>query len=270
MALGANDFAQPQECSRRVATSIQPAPQRPLSPRLGTWQIRPLSGQGDMATLDNDHVKQAYARWAPVYDIAFTAVMRAGRRAAAVAASQASLATLQGAGQQSLVLDVGVGTGLELPMFDPRTRVVGVDLSEPMLHRARMRVATGNLGQVVGLVAMDANRLGFADATFDAAVAPYVMTVVPEPERTLDELTRVVKPGGEIVLVNHIGAESGPIAHIERWLGRRSASLGWRPEFPWEIIGDWIDKRRDITLLERRLLSPMGLFTLVRLRVAAG
>src|SRR6185503_18838904 len=102
---------------------------------------------------------------------------------------------------------------------------------------------------------MDANQLAFADATFDAAVAPYVITVVPEPERTLDELARVVKPGGEIVLVNHIGAETGSMARIEAWLGRRSASLGWRPEFPWEIIGNWIASRADISLLERRPLA---------------
>ena len=92
------------------------------------------------------------------------------------------------------------------------------------------------------------------------------LTVVPEPERTLDEMARVVKPGGEIVLVNHIGAESGPIAAIEAWLGKRSASLGWRPQFPWSILGDWIARRPDIELLERRTLAPFGLFTLVRMK----
>ena len=90
---------------------------------------------------------------------------------------------------------------------------------------------------------MDAMRLAFSDSCFDAAVAPYVLTVVPDPAATLDELMRVVKPGGEIVLVNHVGAESGPIAAIEAWLGRRSAALGWRPQFPWAIIADWIAAR---------------------------
>ena len=84
-------------------------------------------------------------------------------------------------------------------------------------------------------------RLAFPDASVDVVVAPYVMTVVPEPGRTLDEFARVVKPGGEIVLVNHIGAQFGMRARIEGWLARRSASLGWRPEFPWSVIGDWID-----------------------------
>ncbi len=70
---------------------------------------------------------------------------------------------------------------------------------------------------------MDATRLAFPSAHFDSVVAPYVLTVVPDPAATLDELARVVKPGGEIVLVNHVGADFGPIAWIERWLGKKSA-----------------------------------------------
>jgi phosphatidylethanolamine/phosphatidyl-N-methylethanolamine N-methyltransferase len=196
----------------------------------------------EIAQLENAHVEEAYARWAPVYDLAFTAVMAPGRRAAVAAAQR----------RGGLILDVGVGTGLELPMFDPEVSVVGVDLSEPML-------------QVAGLCVMDATRLAFPDAHFDAVVAPYVLTVVPDPAATLDELARVVKPGGEIVLVNHVGADSGPIAWAESWLGKKSASLGWRPEFPWAILGDWIAARSDMRLVERRKIAPLGLFTLARI-----
>jgi phosphatidylethanolamine/phosphatidyl-N-methylethanolamine N-methyltransferase len=209
-----------------------------------------------LATIENAHVEAAYARWAPVYDFTFELVMRQGRRAAAAAASRPG----------GTVLDVGVGTGLELPMFATGTRVVGVDLSEPMLRRAAARVRRMRLSDVDGLVVMDAMRLAFPDASFDAVVAPYVLTVVPDPAATLDELLRVVKPGGEIVLVNHVGAEKGPIAAIEAWLGRRSASLGWRPQFPWAVIGKWIEAQAGVRLLERRALAPLGLFTLVRLQ----
>lgn len=213
-------------------------------------------GAPNLATIENAHVEEAYARWAPVYDLVFTAVMKPGRTAAAAAASRPG----------GLVLDVGVGTGLELPMFAKGTRLVGVDLSEPMLRIAQKRVAKESLIDVEGLVVMDAMRMAFADDHFDAVVAPYVLTVVPDPAKTLDELARVTKPGGEIVLVNHVGAERGPIAAIEAWLGKRSASLGWRPEFPWSVLGDWIASRADMTLVERRTLAPLGLFTLARIR----
>jgi phosphatidylethanolamine/phosphatidyl-N-methylethanolamine N-methyltransferase len=209
----------------------------------------------EIAQLENAHVEEAYARWAPVYDLAFTAVMAPGRRAAVAAAQR----------RGGLILDVGVGTGLELPMFDPEVSVVGVDLSEPMLRRAQMRTANEKLLQVAGLCVMDATRLAFPAAHFDAVVAPYVLTVVPDPAATLDELARVVKPGGEIVLVNHVGADSGPIAWAESWLGKKSASLGWRPEFPWTILGDWIAARSDMRLVERRKIAPLGLFTLARI-----
>ncbi len=209
----------------------------------------------ELARLENAHVEEAYARWAPVYDLAFAAIMAPGRRAAVAAAQR----------RGGLILDVGVGTGLELPMFDPTVSVIGVDLSEPMLRRAQSRVTQEKLLQVAGLSVMDATRLAFPTAHFDAVVAPYVLTVVPDPAATLDELARVVKPGGEIVLVNHVGAESGPVAWVESWLGKNSASLGWRPEFPWAILGDWIAARSDLRLVERRKIAPLGLFTLSRI-----
>ncbi len=214
---------------------------------------RPGHGRGH--GLANADVEAAYARWAPVYDLTFALVMRAGRRAAAAAASRPG----------GRVLDIGVGTGLELPMIDRRTRITGADLSRPMLQRAQARVRAERLDNVDGLVVMDAMHLAFADATFDAVVAPYVLTVVPDPRASLDEWWRVLKPGGEIVLVNHVGAERGPVAAIEAWMGRRAARLGWHPQFPWATIGDWIAARPDATLHERRVLAPLGLFTLTRI-----
>jgi phosphatidylethanolamine/phosphatidyl-N-methylethanolamine N-methyltransferase len=206
-------------------------------------------------TLDNAHVEEAYARWAPIYDLVFAAVMRPGRKAVAAAANRLG----------GLVLDVGVGTGLELPMFDPKLRLIGVDLSAPMLQRARARIRAQSLHHVAGLVVMDAMHLGFADESFDTVVVPYVLTVVPKPDACLNEWLRVVKKGGEIILVNHIGAESGPMALLEAWLAKHSASLGWRPEFPWSVVGDWIAANPHVKLVERRALAPFGTFTLARI-----
>ncbi len=211
------------------------------------------------ADLDYRSVERAYARWAPVYDLVFDRVMAAGRRAAVAAAMRVG----------PRILDVGVGTGLELPYFDRHARVVGVDLSEPMLRKAKARIADHSLRQVFGLCVMDAARLGFAESSFDAVVAPYFITVVPKPVETLDELIRVVRPGGEVVLVNHIGAENGPRAAFEKWLARQTRHLGWRPEFPWSCIADWCTRRGHVDLIERRAVPPLGLFTLVRLRKRA-
>lgn len=210
----------------------------------------------ESSAISNADVESAYARWAPIYDVVFTAFMKPGRKAGA-----AAINALGGR-----VLDVGVGTGLELPMFGDHVKITGIDLSEPMLAVARKRVATLGLKNVEDLRAMDAMALEFPDASFDAIVAPYVLTVVPDAHRTLDEMARVVKQGGEIVLVNHIGAEKGMMARIEAWLGRRAAALGWRPEFPWSTVGDWLAKRPDIQLLERRKLPPLELFTLIRMK----
>lgn len=210
---------------------------------------------GDPAVLDNKHVKKSYARWAPVYDLVFELVLRPGRKAAAAAADRLG----------GHVLDVGAGTGLELPMFDRRTRLTGIDLSEPMLRRAQRRVSAKALGNVEGLAVMDAARLAFPDAHFDAVVAPYVLTVVPEPRASLDELARVVKPGGEIILVNHFGSGRGPMAWIESALAKSSAELGWQPEFAWSVLGDWFEFTPSVRLVERRKLPPFGLFTLARI-----
>ncbi len=207
--------------------------------------------------LDNCDVEAAYARWAPIYDLTFAAMMRPGRRAVAAIASEVD----------GPVLDVGVGTGLELPMFSRSTNIFGIDLSEPMLRRAAQRVTREGLSNISGLARMDATRMAFADASFACVVAPYVLTVAPEPEAMLDELARVVRPGGQIVLVNHVSNKDDPFAILEKWLDRHVApKLGWRPQFPFSIIGDWIDQRPDVTLIERRPLAPFGLFTLTRIQ----
>ncbi len=219
-----------------------------LAPAAGRLSREPV--------LDNKHVKESYARWAPIYDFAFTLVLRPGRKAAAGAVGRIG----------GKVLDVGVGTGLELPMFDKKIQVTAMDLSEPMLRRAKERVRAKSLGNVEGLVVMDALRLAFPDGHFDAVVAPYVLTVVPEPRASLDEMVRVVRPGGEIVLVNHFGAGKGLIGWVESFLARRSARLGWRPEFPWSILGDWLAANTNVRLVERRKLPPLGLFTLTRIQ----
>ena len=204
--------------------------------------------------LDKATIAKAYARWAPVYDLVFGAVFDRGRKAAIAAAERIG----------GRILDVGVGTGLSLTDYSPGNRVCGVDLSEPMLRKAHERVIEFGLPNVDALAVMDAERLGFPDAYFDVVVAQYVITVVPDPEATLDEFARVTKPGGEIILVNHIGAEEGLRKAFERWFAPMARRLGWRPEFPWARLSSWADRAAGIRVIERRPMPPLGHFSLIR------
>jgi phosphatidylethanolamine/phosphatidyl-N-methylethanolamine N-methyltransferase len=209
--------------------------------------------------LDKATIAKAYARWAPVYDLVFGAVFDYGRKAAIAAAERVG----------GRILDVGVGTGLSLSEYSRSNRLSGVDLSEPMLRKAQERVAEFGLTNVETLAVMDAETLGFPDAFFDVVVAQYVITVVPDPEATLDEFARVLKPGGEIILVNHIGAEEGLRKAFERWFAPMARRLGWRPEFPWARLSEWAERADGIRVIERRPMPPLGHFSLIRFGKAA-
>ncbi|RTL51685.1 MAG: methyltransferase domain-containing protein [Bradyrhizobiaceae bacterium] len=206
--------------------------------------------------IDRAGVARAYAAWAPVYDLVFGAVFDQGRKS--------TIAVADAIGGR--VLDVGVGTGLSLSDYSRSTRLCGVDISEPMLRKAQERVRTLNLTNVESLSVMDAKNLAFPDSFFDAVVAQYVITAVPDPEATLDDFVRVLKPGGELILVNHIGAESGPRRIFELAFAPLARRLGWRPEFPWQRLLDWQSGHGGVALVERRPMPPMGHFSLIRYR----
>jgi phosphatidylethanolamine/phosphatidyl-N-methylethanolamine N-methyltransferase len=103
----------------------------------------------------------------------------------------------------------------------------------------------------------------FADATIDCVVAQFVITLVANPEQVLSECHRVVKPGGRIILVNHLYSETGVAAAIERWAAQRVRGLGLRPEFPFARLQAWAQANRDANLVERRKVAPFGVYTLV-------
>src|SRR6204780_4885308 len=207
-----------------------------------------------MAEFDNDTVARAYARWAPIYDLVFGPVFDRGRKASIAAAERIG----------GRILEVGVGTGLSLPEYAWNNRLTGVDLSAPMLRKAKDRVAEHRLTNVDGLAVMDAQHLGFQDGAFDVVVAQYVITVVPDPEAVLDEFVRVLKPGGEIILMNHLGAESGLRAAFEQGFAPLARRLGWSPEFRWERLEQWAARNGGVRIVERRPMPPLGHFSLIR------
>ncbi len=215
--------------------------------------------------IDKRGVERAYARWAPIYDFVFGKVFAPGRSEAIIAAEQVC------GPQGGRIPEVGVGTGLSLPDYARVNKITGVDLSEPMLRRAQERVDELGLSHIEALSVMDAENMAFPDGAFDVVVAQFVITTVPHPEETLDEFARLTRPGGEIVLVNHIGAESGPRKLFEFCFAPIARKLGWRPEFPFARIANWIERHGGVRLVERRPLPPMGNFTLIRFeRIAAG
>jgi len=214
------------------------------------------------ADLDRQAVAKVYARWAPVYDLVFGAVFERGRRAAILASERVG----------GRILEVGVGTGISLPYYSNSSRVFGVDLSEEMLQKARRRVVERHLRNVERLAVMDAERLDFPDASFDVVVAQYVVNTVPNPEAALDEFARVLKPGGEIVLLNRVGADAGPRRVLEHLFQPVANRLGWRSEFPWGRFARWAERTpHGMRLIERRPMPPLGHFSLIRFgKVAAG
>ncbi len=200
--------------------------------------------------IDKAAVMRAYARWAPIYDATFGMIADYGRRHAVDLINK----------RHGRVLEVGVGTGMSLPRYKRHLKVTGIDLCPQMLDKARTRVDKHKLDHVEEILEMDAGALEFEDNSFDTVVAMYVMTVVPEPEKVLEELERVCVPGGEVILVNHFSQDHGPRAWMEKALSPFAAAIGWRPEFPLKrLMG-----RKNLRLIRRVALRPLGLFTMLR------
>jgi phosphatidylethanolamine/phosphatidyl-N-methylethanolamine N-methyltransferase len=208
-----------------------------------------MQSRARLQRIDRQDVHKAYRRWAPIYDLAFGRLVDQGIKAAA-----GRLNRLNGR-----LLEVGVGTGLALPYYGPQLKVTGIDMSPDMLQRARKRVADGGLGNVEALLEMDATAMTFADGSFDAAVAAYVMTVVPDPERVMHEVARVLKPGGQLIVVSHFSVDKGVRGMVEKAISRHASRIGWRPEFPVETL---LAGNR-LKLVSRREIKPFGLFTLL-------
>jgi phosphatidylethanolamine/phosphatidyl-N-methylethanolamine N-methyltransferase len=202
-----------------------------------------------------ESILQSYARYAPVYDHTFGWLLSFRGRSMAAGVTNHS---------PGKILEVGVGTGIGLSYYRREHQVHGIDISPHMLDRARKRVHRKRLGNVTQLTIMDARKLQFADNTFDAIVAAYVMSVVPEPEKVIREIERVCRPGGDVIIVNHFAAEKGVRRGVEKLLAPLSNKLGWRPDMPVEEILS----HTHLQEVSRHTLPPMGLFTLLHLRKA--
>jgi len=212
------------------------------------WERAALGAKAGL--VDVTSVRDAYRRWAPVYDLTFGSIAEAGRKHVARIINR----------RKGSVLEVGVGTGLSLRCYGDHLDITGIDLSPDMLKKARARVERLELGNVSGLHEMDAGALAFPDESFDTVVAMYVITVVPDADRVMRELERVCTTGGEVILVNHFSQEQGIRGFFERTVAPLAAFIGWRSVF--EV--DQVLVCDDLRLAERRALWPFGLFTMLR------
>ena len=203
--------------------------------------------------LDLTSVRSAYGRYANFYDLVFGALFEPGRLAAVRSTNTRH-------GQR--ILEVGVGTGLSLPSYRADARVVGIDVSPEMLRLAHERVASEALGHVEALHEMDAQEMSFADDSFDAVVAMYTVSVVPDLERMFAEMRRVCVPGGDIVVVNHFATGGFLTGLVEGVMSPLSSLIGFQPDLREQAVV----ALADIEVQETRKISIIGNRKLIRFR----
>lgn len=205
-------------------------------------------------------MQRAYRIWAPFYDLVCAGIFVRSRKEVVALASACG----------RKVLEIGIGTGLALPDYAAEMAVTGIDASESMIEKARVKAATEARATICELAVMDAGALTFADRTFDAVVAQFLVTLVPNPETMLDEGWRVLRPGGALFLLNHFRSRNQVFA----WLETRSApflhNIGLRPDFPFARIEDWAATKPDIRVITRTETGPLGCFSIVRIEKSAG
>ena len=194
--------------------------------------------------MDIDAIKNTYRRYARFYDFVFGAVFQPGRKA---------IIARMNCKPGEHVLEVGVGTGLSLPLYPKSVLITGIDISHDMLALAQARKIRGQMGNIMQLSIMDAEDMEFADSSFDKVVAMYVASVAPNPERLVDEMRRVCKPNGQLIFVNHFHSSNPVLKAFESFLAPLSKQLGFRPNFS-------LDRFINKTGLTETNIHPVNIF----------
>jgi phosphatidylethanolamine/phosphatidyl-N-methylethanolamine N-methyltransferase len=186
-----------------------------------------LGGGTDVATralsvtaVENDFVEGVYDKLAKVYDWVFGPTLHPGRVAALKYMSIAP---------GTKVLEVGVGTGINLSMYPRDCHVTGIDFSAQMLEKARERMWKKELSNV-RLLQMDAADLKFPDNGFDIVYAPYLISVVPDPVKVAREMRRVCRPGGRIIFLNHFLSPNPMLSKVERLISPMTIHIGFKSD----------------------------------------
>lgn len=173
-----------------------------------------------------ERAEQIYSSYSGFYDLLFDAVLQPGRKRAI-----AAMAIEPG----DNILEVGVGTGLSLPLYPEWGHITGIDISHAMLHKAAARVVRMGRGDI-DLKRMSAEHLKWPEATFDKVLLPYMISCVDRPDRVVIEVHRVCKPGGRVFFLNHFHSHNRALAWCERLLTPLSKRLGFVLDLPIEVI----------------------------------
>lgn len=181
-----------------------------------------------------DAVVRIYDRWGKFYDFVFKHVFHEGRNVGV------DLLDLK---PDERLLEVGVGTGLSLPLYPRTAEIAAIDISSKMLEKAREKVERMGLGNVE-LGVMDAQNMTYADDSFDCVIACYVVSAAPDPARVVSEISRVCKPGGRIVFINHFKSNNFLLAKFEELINGVCKKFGWETTLD---IGPLLEAN-DITL----------------------
>ncbi len=204
--------------------------------------------------MDAAHIERVYSKYSGIYDRVFGKIFQDSREVLA-----GSLDLRAG----NRVLEVGVGTGLLLPLYPRHCRVTGIDLSDGMLDKARERVKALGLAHVA-LEQMDASRMSFADDAFDVVVAAYVVTAVPDHRAVMTEIIRVARPGARVLLLNHFVNGSGVLAALERAVSPVCKHIGFRTDLS---VGQVLEGL-PLEVTRHTKVKPLKLWHLVECRNA--
>ena len=199
-----------------------------------------------------DGIERLYTRCASFYDWVCGPLLQAGRREAI---HQIALEP----GDD--VLEVGIGTGLTVPLYPSDCRVIGIDRSEAMLRKASTLVGSG-IDRNVRLFRMDASHLAFPDQSFDFVYAAYVITVVPDPVAVLREMRRVCRVGGHVMLLNHFLSDVPFLSELERLISPFTVRLGFRTD----LEAGLLLAQAQLRPLSMRRVNVPGIWTLIHCR----
>jgi len=173
-----------------------------------------------VTAVENDFVEGVYEKLANVYDLTFGPTLHPGR-----------LVALEGMGikPDDRILEVGIGTGINAPLYPRNCHVTGIDFSASMLEKARERIERKGVRNVQ-LFEMDAANLVFPDNSFDIVYAPYVISVVPDPVQVVREMRRVCRPGGKFIVLNHFRSPNRLLAKVERAISPFTVHIGFKSD----------------------------------------